>query len=192
MTVVLNDVMGTRVKLATPKAGFSSLEPGVESKRRRIRDSEFVQSMKRIVRPGMIRKRLDTIEESKRDETEVNVNRIEASAAAFQAKTTDDLHEQLLLLLTAEKLYERSLEGVIHLNKKQKIKDSMACALNRALEGVRNDLAGLEGHILEDDINAFRIKVGDLKTTFVSAETEASLQKLAREHQIDSMTYRII
>lgn len=192
MSVVLKDTAGRMERLASG-ASISILETDVQShlKRKKLRDTDFVQALKRIFRPSTMRKSLTRIEEEKRNEIEVSVNRTEASEAAFQAKTTEDRNEQLMLLLVSEKLYLRALGGVERLNEPDEVKADMSSHMQRALEGVRSDINRLQRHILKDDIDSLRLKLDDLKITFLSPETKASLEKLANEHQIDKMTYRI-
>ncbi len=192
MSVVLKDTVG-RVERLALGASISRLDTEAEShrKRRRFRETDFVQALKRILRPSTMRRHLNKLEEEKRNEIEVSVNRTEASEAAFQAKTTEDRNEQLMLLLVSEKLYLRALKGVERLNEPDEVKVDMSGHIERALEGVRSDLNRLERHILRGDIESLRLKVDDLKITFINQETRASLEKLANEHQIDKMTYRI-
>ena len=192
MSVVLKDTVG-RVERLALGASISRLDTEAEShrKRRRFRETDFVQALKRILRPSTMRRRLSKLEEEKRNEIEVSVNRTEASEAAFQAKTTEDRNEQLMLLLVSEKLYLRALNGVDRLTEPDEVKVDMSSHIERALEGVRSDLNRLERHILKGDIESLRLKVDDLKITFINQETRASLEKLANEHQIDKMTYRI-
>ena len=192
MSVVLKDTVG-RVERLALGASISRLDTEAEShrKRRRFRETDFVQALKRILRPSTMLRHLNKLEEEKRNEIEVSVNRTEASEAAFQAKTTEDRNEQLMLLLVSEKLYLRALKGVERLNEPDEVKVDMFGHIERALEGVRSDLNRLERHILRGDIESLKLKVDDLKITFINQETRASLEKLANEHQIDKMTYRI-
>ena len=192
MSVVLKGTVGMMERLA-PGASISKLDTEAEShrKRKRFSDTDFVQALKRIFRPSTMRKRLNKLEEEKRNEIEVSVNRTEASEAAFQAKTTEDRSEQLMLLLVSEKLYLRALNGVDRLSEPDEVKADMSSHMERALEGVRSDINRLQRHILKGDIDSLRLKVDDLKITFINQDTKASLEKLANEHQIDKMTYRI-
>ena len=192
MSVVLKDTLG-RMERSAPGATISILDTAAEShrKRKRLRDTDFVQALKRIFRPSTMRKRLNKLEEEKRNEIEVSVNRTEASEAAFQAKTTEDRNEQLMLLLVSEKLYLRAMKGVEKLNEPDEVKADMSGHMERALEGVRSDINRLQRHILKGDIDSLKLKVDDLKITFINQDTKASLEKLANEHQIDKMTYRI-